>query len=342
MKALPQTHDRGFTLVELLVALALGLALSAAVMQATLASLQSRQLLDAAGRLQESGRFALAYLSKDLRTAGFMGCPNLAQVPLNVIAKDPPDDLDFTPGGVLKGYDNVASGNPFAAVVGSDVVTLQRADPRMAGLTGNLTPNNANIQIDNNDAGLGAGDFVLITDCTHADLFEATTVSQNQNAGNQRFTITHASNANDNNKLSKLYGSDAFLLGFQSVEYFVRDTGRTTAGGKPIHSLYVRARQFDSATPRVAQELVEGVENMQLSYGEDSNGDRAVDSYKTADNISDWSKVLSVRIELLLHSLEDNVVRDGQNLTYNNSLVPQDGRLRKAYTTAVAVRNRLP
>ncbi|MBB3048715.1 type IV pilus assembly protein PilW [Litorivivens lipolytica] len=334
--------NKGFTLVELLIALALGLALSTAIMQVTLASVQSRQLLDAAARIQENGRFALGYLSKDLRTAGFMGCPNLARVPLNVIAKEPPDDLNFTPGGVLKGYDNVASGNAYSAVTGSDVVVIQRADPRMAGLTGNLDPNNANIQIDNNDAGLGPGDFVLITDCTHADLFEATTVSNNQNAGNQRFTVTHANNANDNNKLSKTYGEDAFLLGFQSVEYFVRNTGRTTAGGRPIHSLYVRERQFDSATPRVAQELVEGVQDMQLTYGEDGNGDRAVDSYKTASAISDWSKVLSVRIELLLHSLEDNVVSGGQLLTYNGAAVAQDGRLRKVYTTTVAVRNRLP
>ena len=115
-----------------------------------------------------------------------------------------------------------------------------------------------------------------------------------------------------------------------------------SAGGKAIHSLYVRARQFDSATPRVAQELVEGVENMQLSYGEDSDGDRSIDSYKTANNITDWSKVLSVRIELLLHSLEDNVANGGQRLTYNNAIVAQDGRLRKVYTTAVSVRNRLP
>lgn len=336
--------NAGFGLVELLIAMTLGLLLTASVLQVTLGSQRSHRLLDASARMQESGRFALAYLAKDLRTAGFMGCPNLQRIPVNVIAKSPPADFAFAAGTVLRGENNVAATNDYDAVQGTDVVVLRRALAPTARLTGKLDPVNANIQIDGNPAGLGRGDFVFVTDCVNADLVKATAVSNNP--GTDQVTITHAIGSNNNNQLSKIYGSDAEVLGFQSLAYFIRDTGRTTAAAAPIRSLYVKARRLGSGAAPVAAELVEGVEDMQLTYGVDSDGDRNIDNYKTANNVTDWSKVLSVRIELLLHSLEDSVVGVSgvyaQNLTFNGSAVTPDGRLRQVYTTAVSIRNRLP
>lgn len=336
--------QRGFGLVELMIALTLGLLLGTAVLQITLASQRSQRLLDAAARLQEGGRLAAGFLIRDLRTAGYMGCPNLQRVSVNIIATDPPDDFDFTPAKVLVGHDNVAASNDYNAVAGTDFVVIQRAAPSPAQLSGNLDPNNANIQIVSNPAGLGAGDFVFLTDCVDADLFEATSVSANPSGD---ITIAHGSNVNDNPKLSKIYGSDAELLGFQSIAYFVRDSGRDTPGGEDINSLYIKARNLGGGTAPIARELVEGVEDMQLTYGEDTDGDNSVDVYRTAANVGDWSAVLSVRIELLMQSLEDNIVGSSgvlaqSSLTYNGSTVAQDGRLRQVFSTAVAIRNRLP
>ncbi len=336
----------GFGLVELMIAMTLGLLLSAAVLQIALASKNSYRVVEASSRLQESGRFAMSHLARDLRSAGYMGCPSLQRSVVNVIAKDPPADIDFTPAGVLVGQDNVAAGNGYSAVAGSDVIVIQRAAVPGARLTGNMTADNANIQIDGNPNGLVQRDYVFVTDCIDADLFRATSVSANQS--DSRVTLAHANNLNTTNRLSKAYGPDAEVFGFQSLAYFVRDTGRRTAGGKPIHALWVQARRLGSggAAP-VAYELVEGVENMQLSYGEDSDGDRSIDVYRSAADVSDWAAVLSVRIELLLHSLEDNVVgASGEfvqsNLSFNGAAVASDGRLRQVYSSAVAVRNRLP
>uniref|UniRef100_UPI003568138D PilW family protein n=1 Tax=Litorivivens sp. TaxID=2020868 RepID=UPI003568138D len=150
---------------------------------------------------------------------------------------------------------------------------------------------------------------------------------------------------NTSNRLSKVYGEDAMVMGFESVAYFIRDTNRDTAKGHSIHSLYIRAREPGSGgTAPVAQELVEGVEDMQLTYGVDTSDDRTVDAYKTAADIADWSKVLSVRINLLMQSIDDSVVSSAQRgLIFNADAVnTNDGRLRQTYSTAVAIRNRLP
>ncbi|WP_372749855.1 PilW family protein [Litorivivens sp.] len=346
-------QQRGFGLVELMIALTLGLALTGAVLQATLASQRNHSLLEAGAQLQENGRFALRYLSQGLRTAGFMGCPNLSHIKVNVISDAPPDDMDFTGSGVISGLDNVGTSNDYSAVAGTDIVEFQRAGLPATRLAGNLPPNNANIQVESNPAGLVRNDYVFITDCVNADLFTATTVSNSQNGGNSNggssnravVTITHAEGVNTSNRLSKVYGEDAMVMGFESVAYFIRDTNRDTAKGHSIHSLYIRAREPGSGgTAPVAQELVEGVEDMQLTYGVDTSDDRTVDAYKTAADISDWSKVLSVRINLLMQSIDDSVVSSAQRgLIFNADAVnTNDGRLRQTYSTAVAIRNRLP
>ncbi|MDF1692178.1 MAG: PilW family protein [Zhongshania sp.] len=335
----------GFGIVELMIAMTLGLSLSAAVIQVTLASQRSQRVLEALARLQESGRFAVSFLRKDIRMSGYMGCPNVQRIPVNVIAKNPPADLNFIAAGVLVGEDNVDANNDYDALENTDMLFIQRAVTPAATLTGNMAADNANIQINSNPAGLEADDYVFITDCITADLFSATNVS-NDNGNSGHITIAHANNNNITNKLSKVYGSDAEIMGFQSLVYFVRDSGRNTPAGNPIHSLWVQARNLGGAAP-VATELVEGVENMQISYGEDTNDDRNIDVYHTAATVGNWAAVLSVRIELLLHSTDDNIVGAAgefvqNNLIFNGAPVPSDQRLRQVYSTAVAIRNRLP
>ncbi|MGC4010354.1 MAG: prepilin-type N-terminal cleavage/methylation domain-containing protein [Pseudomonas sp.] len=66
-------RQRGLSLIELLVAMALGLLLLAGVIQVVLSSKRSYQSGVALAELQESGRFALEVVAQDLRNAGFTG-----------------------------------------------------------------------------------------------------------------------------------------------------------------------------------------------------------------------------------------------------------------------------
>jgi type IV pilus assembly protein PilW len=99
-----------------------------------------------------------------------------------------------------------------------------------------------------------------------------------------------------------------------------------------------------------AEELVEGVENMQILYGENTNNDsnNTADRFVPADNVTDWDAVVSVRITLLVMSLEDNLVSVAQPYTYNgvvynggtgNGAAPPDKRLRRVFTTTINLRN---
>ncbi len=332
--------QRGFSLVELMVALVLGLILSAAVIQIFITSKNVYRMQEIMSRNQENARFAFEYMSRDLRMAGYMGCGNLDRVAVNVIADPPGDFMTFDPSTFMTGYDNVATSNVWGAKAGSDVVEVRRASGLGTRLTGILTTNNANIQIVNNRAGFKQNDTVIISDCVNADIFNV--VNKPQQNDDKKVTLTHSSGGNTNSKLSKLYGADAELMAFESITYYVAPSGRNTLAGRSVDALWMRVA--NSAVAPVSVELVDGVENLQIEYGVDTTGNRAANVYVKADAVTDWSRVVSVRVAILVTGSEDNTALGSyqQEIEFNGGAVTADGALRDVYEGVVAVRNRIP
>jgi type IV pilus assembly protein PilW len=192
-----------------MIAITLGLALSAAVIQVFVATRTSNRMQDSLSMIQENARFAMAFLGKEIRMAGYMGCSSVGNIEPNVIAK-PASDVDFIP---VVGQDNVAAGHERDAVPGTDVIRIKRGSDETIKITGNLSPNNANVQIENNSIDIKQNDYVLIADCSTADIFRVTNSPKGEGKG--KTTLAHASSNNSNNRLSKIYSGDAdtFLFG---------------------------------------------------------------------------------------------------------------------------------
>lgn len=341
-RSLMPRYSRGLSLIELMVALVLSLVIGAAVLQMFLASKTTYRVQDAMARVQENGRFAVSFLASDIRMAGFMGCGNLNEITISVIANPAPIDAANPLGQVVGGTNNVGATNAWNAVAGTDVLSIRRASSAGVNLVGNMATDNANIQVANNDLGLVAGDTLFLSDCLSADIFRATNVS----SGGGKTTIAHANNFNTSNNLSKAYGADAELLAFESITYFIRDTGRKTASGDPINALMVE-RKFANRSDASANpvELVDGVQDMQIEYGVATGANMIASDYLAANAVTDWTKVVSVRFSLLLQSIDGNVVASSgaasQVLNFNGAAVPADGRLRQVFGSSVAIRNRV-
>lgn len=327
----------GFSLVEIMVALTLSLLLLGAVFQIFIGSKASYRMNEGLARLQETGRFAADILAGDIRMAGYQGCMTLDQITPNVIVANPPEDLDlYNPENVLTGEDNLAAGDDLVdnhrAVVGTDSLTIRKASSSGADLTGNMTADNANIQINGNPAGFEQNDILMITDCANADIFQASSVSNSSGT----ITIAHANNVNTTNRLSKAYQDDATVMAFESITYYVADTNRDNETGDPIYGLY--AQRLDDTV-----ELVAGVEDMQVLYGVDINADGSVDDYVNAGAVADFTNVLSVRVALLVSSVTPATTQ-ADTATYellDKTVDPADGRyLRKVFAFTATVRNR--
>nr|WP_246195000.1 PilW family protein [Allochromatium palmeri] len=102
---------------------------------------------------------------------------------------------------------------------------------------------------------------------------------------------------------------------------------------------------FRSTNGATGEELVDGIQDMQILYGEDTSNNNSIDNYVVASLVSNWNNVLAARISLLAQSPETNITAEGENqdLTFNGATVnTSDRRLRQIFTTTVTLRNRVP
>jgi type IV pilus assembly protein PilW len=351
--------QKGLTLIELMIALVLGLLLVAGVVQVFISNKQTSRVTEAQSRLQDNARFALEILTRDIRSAGYSGCRAIEKMNVNTIANAP---VPATPTAntIITGSDAQASswspaipGALGTVVAGTDVITIQRGTSCGANLIGNVGSSNGNIQVFSpNTCSISAGDIVMIADCEDSHIFRASNVSN----GTGQETISHASNVNGSTHFcksypsglpdpgacatgeAKLYGYDSELFKFSAVTYFIR----LGANGAPALWVYDQTASAGGNNP---SELVEGIENIQIEYGADDNDDDIVDRYETAKTITDagdWDKVVSAQISILAQTLDTNLTTSNQKVTYNGAEQSwTDGRLRRVFTTTVAIRNRV-
>jgi type IV pilus assembly protein PilW len=131
-------------------------------------------------------------------------------------------------------------------------------------------------------------------------------------------------------------------MGFSTAEYSIADTGRTNSRGEAIFALF-----------RNGVELVGGVEQLQVQYGERVSNNNANVRFVDADDASlDMTKVVSVRIGLLVAATQATAGQD-DNQTYTlagTTVGPAGGggtvthavdrRIRRAFNTTISLRNR--
>ena len=414
----PHLHkpdQRGVSLVELMVALAIGMLLMLGLVQVMSASRAAYRLAEGIGRAQENARFAVDSLQRDLRMAGHLGCisdsalllsSGPAEEGLNLLFLNQanrvagnfaaaPYPLRFDVG--LQGFEAVgttpgstitlAAGEPVLGnanqwspalpaelgalqpVAGSDIVVMRYFAPDSSGITAFTTGSGAStVAPARKDATTDttASGLFGMSDCRRASVFAGTV-----DAGSGAVTV--ASGGGQLN-LSNFMGDRdlydlrrAMLHRAEVVVYYVgrgEGTGAVdTRGPSLFRARFVRGST--GALDSVREELVEGVESLQLLYGQDrvTAPDQPPSGYITTSwtgnqigggvvnpsttNAALWRRVGLAQIGLVMRSSEGAVAaqRDPniQRLSVLGIRVnPQDdGYYRSVYETTVAQRNRL-
>ncbi len=330
---------RGATLIELMIALVLGLLLTLAIGNIFLGSRQSYAMVDGLSRLQENGRFALRRIARDIREADYMGCgSSLSSYAINNTLNNATDfRWNFSRG--IEGFEATSStawsptvdASISAPLGGRDIIVVRRVADTPTTVTahpGGTPPGSANIQVAPG-SDLKQFDIVMVSDCVSAAIFEIT--SANPGTSGSLAHNTGSVSQGPGNATQAL-GREYTNGGITKVSTIVYYIGTGTGGGPALF-------RAEGANP--AQELVEGVEDMQILYGEDTDGDRDADRYVAANTVADWSDVISVRVSLLLHSLKDGLNDTPIAYTYNGATVtPTDRRLRQVFTATLNLRNR--
>lgn len=423
-------HQAGLSLIELMIAITIGLILILGLVQVFSASSAAYRLSQGVARNQENARFSLDFLQRDIRMAGHAGCVNdqslystdaagkitggnirsLFMTSAQREANDAsglafplrfdisiqgfeanntsPDDIltvattpaaggagDWTPALPTALTDNSINPKP---IRGSDIIVLRYMSPIQTTVTSMAVTTTGNSALgypsesaadSSKVATGGSAGLFAIGNCGATSVFQASAApgntSMNVNVTGLNQTALGYTVASDNALVTENYSyapNQTWLYRAETMAYFVALNPTTN-----VPSLY-RVRwtaPAGGALQAVQEEMVEGVESMQLRYGEDSAAltaafasglinktasaaDIGTPLPNTAAGITSakrWRRVGSVQLGLLIRGTNDRAVV-GQPVQAINVMgvtmnTPADGNYRHGYDTTIALRNRL-
>lgn len=362
------TAQQGYSVIELMIASVIGLIVLSGAVTVFTSNKASQEMSSGMARIQESGRAALEILSNDIRLAGYQGCTDGAAAPVVIATEAPAIAL---PNGAIWGAEVGATGWDPAqpadlskigtkASADNDVIYIQHGSGRTTILARSMADRNENpITLQRNPDQIDDGDLMIISNCSGADIFRATTVgamATDPTTGLTGVQVSYAASLNDQANLNSRYAvtgsaqADAMrVMRFESNAYFVGDSGRVDAAGNTIMSLFV----LDTSAATIADptELVEGVEKLQILYGERLLNGKT--RYLSADDASlNMNRVTSVQIGLLIGSI-DPITSSNDTNSYQvaDQIVGPPGgttsvkhagdrQMRSAFNATVRLRNR--
>ena len=366
---------RGFSLVELMLAVTLGLILTTGIFTVYVNNKRSSTLNEAMASMQEGLRYGVKVIEDDVRMAGYQGCVDVNTSVVDVVALDSPsDDLKRTAisGSVIQNNASwlpapeLGSGSsafsPPASVTpraGTHTLAVQYAKPPGSALSQVQqiagTPNSSGPLQLTNAIDVTTGDLALVSTCDAGEIF---TVTAATTAADESMSLSHGAGRNLQGSFQQVYGIDSqiaqtIVLPFVTRVYFVADSGDDKPDGTPLYALYQQTMPFDEITnPPVM--LIEGVENMRVQFGI-GNSNSAV-QYVSADSAAyDPDNIRSVRVGLLISSYEavaddsdtktyvlagTSISASGSGTTTAADSYADDNRFRFAANTTAAVRNR--
>jgi type IV pilus assembly protein PilW len=258
--------ERGFSLLELLIALALALFLSNAVINIFIHCEKTYYLTQGLDEIQTHARIAFQRLSYDIRMAGLIGCVHLHYfLPLNTQLRPETSLVVWH-----EGYTTAAFNLPALARVrsDSDIILIQALDPNTIPVK--FAQENVIVLLRRSPFRLH--DKVLISDCEHAEAFA--------------WGYAH---------LHYVYQKDSEVGFLHKIIYYIGNTGRRTRTGKPIYALYRRNLNKSLSNPI---ELVAGIEKMHIRLGVRNAKNASLD-YISADRIKNWQDVRNVEVSLV-------------------------------------------
>ena len=293
MKLGQQGHDKhfsrasgGFTIIEILVALAISMVLIAGFIKVIVDVNQGTRLVESLNVSQDGARIAQDILGKGIINAGHWGGINGDDI-------NPAGSLTLVASGgcnaawitntaePIRGYDGganlAATSFPTGCITNyqaaTDILVLRYADPEV------MVPS------------------ASVTATANANTLFVRTILADSSLGNVGEIFKGGSGITTLLATGDPLGS--YNYAYRSDIYYIRACSVTSPSCDNVPTL-VRMR-YDG-TGYQSEILVEQVEQMQLAFGSDTDGDMTADRYDAAANVPNWTRVNSVRLDLVVRN----------------------------------------
>jgi type IV pilus assembly protein PilW len=350
-------------MIELMVAMLIGLIILAAVSTVLVSSKKNYTTQDSRARLQENARFAMQFLVRDLRMAGYFGCADDVDSVRNTVngtAGSAYSTNQPIQGSESKSewYPNTTPATlpPSNMEANTDAIAIRYLDGSTAVNIEKPYMNTSAAALHTSGTGLRVGEIVMVMDCSSAAVFQISGPGQAGDAVSS--PIDHNTGVgtpgNAVKDLGKVYEGDAKIAKFYYASYYIRkNANKQPALYQDILTLNTTSSTMD-VTPR---ELVEGIENLQILYGVNKDEDRTPDIYKKANAMldTDWNNVVAIRFGILARTLANTDAANPSGKEYGTDIDhgsydidgdgnfdvvnPGDRYQRKVFQTTVLLRN---
>lgn len=317
MCRLPHARPRvqkGFTLIELMVSLVLGLLLILGVISVYLTNQQAARTNEGLARLQESGRIAFELMSRELRQAGGNGCG--ARLVSNVLNTPTANWFTDFDAGAIRGFEGnvdvpaiVATGTGVGQrVANTDAVVILSPSATDNAIIVSHNPATTTFTLNTVNHGISTNNLVLVCDQQSAAIVRITAASPGVSNA-----IVHGTGAGATDNCVQGLGFPRLCAGSGTPKTFspgglvaTLNAGFWYIGNNPRGgtSLY---RANGNTGP---EEITDGVTNMQLQYlTRDAVSGNLDTNWVDGSTITDWSDAgpdlpVAMRVQLTLATLQ--------------------------------------
>ncbi|MBL8265212.1 prepilin-type N-terminal cleavage/methylation domain-containing protein [Steroidobacter sp.] len=325
----------GFTLIELMISMMLGLVVIGGAMGVILANRQSYRTNEGLSQVQESARTAFELMARDIRQAGVTGCDSTGKI-ANTLR---PQALWWQDWFGLRGYESTmtdpaagfGSTAPNNRISGTDSIVTQGVEGAGMSVAEHL-PGSNSIKLNAASTNIALGDILMVCDFDHAAIFQVSTytdatvtllhaVSSSPAPGNCTSGLGYPSSTSCNGTgTSYGYARNSQIARMSATDWYVGDNQRANEGGRSLYR-----RRMNATTP---EEIVVGVTDMQIQYREAGNT-----NFVDAATGLNWTNINAVRVTLTIRSAD-------QRITTNTNV--NSGRLERQFTNVITLRNRVP
>ena len=354
----------GFSLIELMLALSLGVVVTAGIVQLFVGNSQTYNLLNGQARMQENARFALDFLSRSVRAAGYLGCDPDDDKVINTLGPQPNTNwnslFEFNITESVEAFDGLGGGsfNPTASLLpqnlagggsvnthiagnginmgtldsSSDILVLRHLQVPGGRINAMVGPDDSPTVFDDGKLNIQADDIVAISNCEQAAIFKVTTIAS---AGGLT-TLSHG--AGGAGRFSNVPGSS--LSAFNSPYGLTNDAQGTTVS-RVLTEIYYLASDPDftnnqnvpikslwrKTSASAPVELIRGIEEFQVLLGVDTtaNALKSVNQYFVPGTQPASAVIRAIRIRIVASSID--------------AVTPDNQVLERTYTQTINVRN---
>jgi len=353
--------QKGFSMVELMVAITLALLLTGGVISVFVGSRTAYQATAGVGDMSESGRFALNLIGESARGAGNLACnsamsatsqnviagvtwinnygvgvegfeanntgPTLAiALPANPVAGAVNNWTPNLQGAMMAAIPGTLAPPLASPVQGSDVLVVRSSVPRVAPVytTADVAPGANSVFVTPAPVAIFTNQYAAIADCTKSVIFQVNAVG-----------VGAPSTVTLNTGLPGVgFSAGAVVAPLTTTIYYIG------IGSDGDASLW-RLEQVGGPGFGTPEELVPDVENMQVLYGIDPTGTQTAAAYVTADQVGPVN-VVSIQVALLVASPPSNkppAAPAAYNVAGTLVTAPWDNRRRQVFYATINLRD---